>query len=180
MTDKEQHFSRQGLGAWNLYFIFKFALLFSGVLNFHPLLNVGFMALWLYGFMAFLLVPTDKYFLRQSRNIIALPVGGALFYHDTWLPGIHSILRQYDQVASFSFSYLVELADRFINWRMLLIAFIIWVVYLLIHQWLRVTTFVICWMGFIIYSSVQRPSAPLDLSPAAPNVEPVIALDTKK
>ncbi|MDI5819356.1 cellulose biosynthesis protein BcsG, partial [Salmonella enterica subsp. enterica serovar Kentucky] len=39
----------RGLSGWNFYFLVKFGLLWAGYLNFHPLLNLVF--------MAFLLMP---------------------------------------------------------------------------------------------------------------------------
>ncbi len=32
----------RGLGGWNFYFLVKFALLWAGYLNFHPMLNLVF------------------------------------------------------------------------------------------------------------------------------------------
>lgn len=69
----------RGLSGWNFYFLVKFGLLWAGYLNFHPLLNLVF--------MAFLLMPIPKYRLHRLRHWIAIPVGFALFWHDTWLPG---------------------------------------------------------------------------------------------
>ncbi|HAE4776427.1 TPA_asm: cellulose biosynthesis protein BcsG, partial [Salmonella enterica subsp. enterica serovar Poona] len=34
----------RGLGGWNFYFLVKFALLWAGYLNFHPMLNLVFLA----------------------------------------------------------------------------------------------------------------------------------------
>ncbi|KAE9820616.1 cellulose biosynthesis protein BcsG, partial [Escherichia coli] len=34
----------RGLSGWNFYFLVKFGLLWAGYLNFHPLLNLVFMA----------------------------------------------------------------------------------------------------------------------------------------
>ena len=42
----------RGLGGWNFYFLVKFALLWAGYLNFHPMLNLVF--------LAFLLVPIPR------------------------------------------------------------------------------------------------------------------------
>ncbi len=64
---------------WNFYFLVKFGLLWAGYLNFHPLLNLVF--------AAFLLMPIPRYSLHRLRHWIALPIGFALFWHDTWLPG---------------------------------------------------------------------------------------------
>ena len=75
-----------GLGGWNIYFLAKFALLWAGYLNFHPLINLVF--------AAFLIFPLPRAGLRRIRHWLALPVGMGIFYHDTWLPGIESIRAQ--------------------------------------------------------------------------------------
>jgi cellulose synthase operon protein YhjU len=121
----------RGLGAWNYYFLLKFALLWLGYLNFHALNNLIF--------MAFLLFPVASIRLHHWRNVIAIPIGFALFYNDTWLPGIKTILDTRSLLAGFSFDYLVELVDRFINWQWVGAAFVLLVAYLFIAQWLRIT-----------------------------------------
>jgi len=75
-----------GLGGWNIYFLAKFALLWAGYLNFHPLINLVF--------AAFLIFPLPSTGLRRIRHWLALPIGAGIFYHDTWLPGIESIRAQ--------------------------------------------------------------------------------------
>ena len=65
----------RGLGGWNLYFLAKFALLWFGYLNFHALPNPVF--------MAFLLMPIPSPRLHRWRHYLAIPIGIALFYHDT-------------------------------------------------------------------------------------------------
>ena len=79
----------RGLSAWNFYFLVKFGLLWAGYLNFHPLLNLVF--------MAFLLMPMPGPGLHRLRHWIAIPIGFGLFWHDTWLPGIDSIMSQGSQ-----------------------------------------------------------------------------------
>lgn len=95
----------------DFYFLVKFGLLWAGYLNFHPLLNLVF--------AAFLLMPIPRYSLHRLRHWIALPIGFALFWHDTWLPGPESIMSQGSQVAGFSTDYLIDLVTRFINWQMI-------------------------------------------------------------
>lgn len=68
----------RGLSGWNFYFLVKFGLLWAGYLNFHPLLNLVF--------AAFLLMPIPRYSLHRLRHWIALPIGFALFWHDTGCP----------------------------------------------------------------------------------------------
>ncbi len=65
----------RGLGAWNYYFLLKFALLWFGYLNFHPLANLVF--------LAFLLFPIPAYRVHRWRHWLAIPIGIGLLYHDT-------------------------------------------------------------------------------------------------
>lgn len=88
----------RGLSGWNFYFLVKFALLWAGYLNFHPMLNLVF--------LAFLLVPIPREKLHRVRHWIAIPLGFALFWHDTWLPGPESIMSQGSQIAGFSADYI--------------------------------------------------------------------------
>ncbi len=132
----------RGLGGWNFYFLVKFALLWAGYLNFYPMLNLVF--------LAFLLVPIPREKLHRIRHWIAIPLGFALFWHDTWLPGPESIFSQGSQIAGFSASYIWDLIVRFINWSMVGAFFVLLVLWLFISQWLRVTVFVsamIVWLA---------------------------------
>ncbi|RWS99881.1 cellulose biosynthesis protein BcsG [Aeromonas caviae] len=124
-----------GLGGWNVYFLAKFALLWAGYLNFHPLINLVF--------AAFLIFPLPGAGLRRLRHWLALPIGVGIFYHDTWLPGIESILDQGSQVFSFTLDYWLELLGRFINWEMVGIGFVMLTLYLFIAQWLRFTPWIL-------------------------------------
>ncbi|MGP2513979.1 cellulose biosynthesis protein BcsG [Yersinia sp. 2545 StPb PI] len=147
----------RGLCAWNYYFLLKFALLWFGYLNFHPLANLVF--------IAFLLFPIPAYRVHRWRHWIAIPIGIGLLYHDTWLPGLNSILSQGSQITGFSFSYLIELISRFINWAMIGTAFVILVGYLFISQWIRVTVFVVAAMIWLNVTSIAAPA--FSLAPAA-------------
>ncbi|EDV1660515.1 TPA: cellulose biosynthesis protein BcsG [Salmonella enterica] len=139
----------RGLSGWNFYFLVKFGLLWAGYLNFHPLLNLVF--------MAFLLMPIPKYRLHRLRHWIAIPVGFALFWHDTWLPGPQSIMSQGTQVAEFSSGYLLDLIARFINWQMIGAIFVLLVVWLFLSQWIRVTVFVVAIMVWLNVLTLTGP-----------------------
>ncbi|MBW5834177.1 cellulose biosynthesis protein BcsG [Yersinia enterocolitica] len=155
----------RGLGAWNYYFLLKFALLWFGYLNFHPLANLVF--------LAFLLFPIPAYRVHRWRHWLAIPIGIGLLYHDTWLPGINSIMSQGSQVTGFSFSYLVELFGRFVNWTMIGAAFVILVGYLFIAQWIRVTVFVVAAIIWLNIVGIAGPAFSL-----APTVETATATAT--
>ncbi|HEI8671612.1 TPA: cellulose biosynthesis protein BcsG [Serratia marcescens] len=143
----------RGLGGWNLYFLAKFALLWFGYLNFHALPNLVF--------MAFLLMPIPSQRLHRWRHYLAIPIGIALFYHDTWLPGINSILSQGSQLAGFSAQYLLELVNRFINWQMIGAAFVLLIAYLFVAQWVRVTVFTVAALVWLNIVNIAGPAVSL-------------------
>jgi hypothetical protein len=148
----------RGLSGWNFYFLVKFGLLWAGYLNFHPLLNLVF--------MAFLLMPLPNIRLHRLRHWIAIPVGFALFWHDTWLPGPDSIMSQGSQVAGFSASYILDLTERFINWQMIGAVFVLLVAWLFLSQWIRVTVFVVAIMIWLNVLTLAGPLLPVACWPA--------------
>lgn len=140
----------RGLSGWNLYFLVKFALLWAGYLNFHPMLNLVF--------MAFLLLPLPNSRLHRWRHWIAIPLGFALLWHDTWLPGPESIMSQGSQIAGFSADYIWDRVTRFINWQMVGVFFVLVVAWLFLNQWIRMTVFVVIAMVWINLSALVGPS----------------------
>lgn len=139
----------RGLSGWNFYFLVKFGLLWAGYLNFHPLQNLVF--------MAFLLMPVPKLSLHRLRHWVAIPIGFALFWHDTWLPGPQSIISQGSQVAGFSADYMLDLVTRFINWQMIGAVFVLLVAWLFLSQWIRVTLFVVAIMIWLNVLTLTGP-----------------------
>ena len=141
----------RGLSAWNFYFLLKFALLWAGYLNFHPLPNLVF--------LAFLLLPVPGPRLHAWRNAIAIVPGIALFWHDTWLPGPQSLLSEGSQLAGFSADYLQDLVSRFINWQMVGLFFVLLVAWLFIARWVRVTAFVVAILAWLNVAPLVEQSA---------------------
>lgn len=130
------------IDGWNYYFFLKFALLWAGYLNFHPLANLVF--------LAFLLFPLPSLFLHRCRRWIAIPLGIILFYHDTWLPNLSVLLNPETNPFAFSSNYLLELSYNFINWQLIGVAFVLLVAYLFLSQWIRLTVItvgVLCWLN---------------------------------
>lgn len=120
-----------GLGGWNLYFLAKFLLVALGMLDFQALPNLLF--------AAFLLLPLPGRWLRIARQLVAVPMGVALFYQDTWFPPFSRLLAQ-PGVLDFSWDYLLELLGRFINWNLLGALALLLVGYLYLRHWLRLST----------------------------------------
>lgn len=131
-----------GLGLWNLYFLIKLALLWGGYLNLQVLPNLLFAAV--------LLVPLRLRALAILRTLIAIPVGVALFYQDTWLPPFSRLLDQ-PGVLNFTRDYLFELAGRFIDLNVCGALLILVIVFFSVRQWLRLTSVTLAclaWLGF--------------------------------
>jgi cellulose synthase operon protein YhjU len=137
------------LDGWNYYFLVKLALLWYGVLNFHPFANLVF--------LAFLLFPVPSQSVHRWRNWIAIPIGFAVFYHDTWLPGLNSIASQGTNVFSFSSSYLLQLFDRFINWQIIGLFFVLFVGYLFLSQWIRITALTVIALVYLNMNTLRHP-----------------------
>jgi cellulose synthase operon protein YhjU len=130
-----------GLGLWNLYFLIKLALLWGGYLNLQILPNLVFAAV--------LLVPLRNRYLALLRTFIAIPLGVALFYQDTWLPPFSRLLDQ-PGVLNFTGDYLLDLAGRFIDLNLCGALLLLVVAYFFVRQWLRLTTLTLAgfaWLG---------------------------------
>nr|WP_298415935.1 cellulose biosynthesis protein BcsG [uncultured Halomonas sp.] len=152
----------RGLGAWNIYFIFKLALYWQGVIDFNALTNLAF--------AAFLLVPLPPLWLHRTRHILAIPLGVALFYQDSWLPPFSRLLAQSSQVSAFSLDYLIELASRFINWDWMAVLFVLAVGYAFIAGWIRVTVPVmlgLIWVAMLPVLSMIGATSFLPTAPTA-------------
>lgn len=165
-TQEKIHVKWRDINGWNYYFLLKFALLWGGYLNFHPFINLVF--------LAFLLFPLPSTFLHRCRNWIAIPIGIALFYHDTWLPGLSSIMSQGTNLFAFSSNYLLELLNRFINWQLLGVAFILLVAYLFLSQWIRITTFTVIaliWLNILTLTGPAISLLPVESKTATNNVQ---------
>ncbi|QKZ07457.1 cellulose biosynthesis protein BcsG [Pseudomonas eucalypticola] len=151
-----------GLGLWNLYFILKFALLWAGYLNVQVWPNVVFAAA--------LLLPLPHRYLRVLRTVVAVPVGVALLYQDTWLPPFSRLLAQ-PGVLDFTGAYLLELMGRFIDWNLCALLAVLVVIYIFARHWLRLTTFSVLGLAWLVSANVlamHPSSAPAGAAAGAP------------
>ncbi|MCQ4263373.1 cellulose biosynthesis protein BcsG [Stutzerimonas stutzeri] len=150
-----------GLGTWNLYFLLKFLLIGLGLLNFQPLPNLVFAAC--------LVVPLPGRALRIARQLIAIPVGIALLYHDTWLPPFERLLAQ-PGVLDFTPAYLLDLAGRFVDWKLIGLCTLLVIAYSYVASWVRLSVFCLGGLLWLNLSSTAlwayTPS--LAASPASP------------
>lgn len=151
-----------GLGLWNVYFLCKFALAYTGYLRLDPLLNAAF--------FLFVLVPVKGKWLGRLRGLIAFFLGVALLWSESWLPGPQSILANQSGIAGFSVNYVVQLAWDFINFRMVGWGLVILLGYYLLRDFIRITTVTALAMVFLVLQ-------PFFQSPAPVRTQSVVAAD---
>ncbi|CAH1091802.1 cellulose biosynthesis protein BcsG [Candidatus Nitrotoga sp. 1052] len=120
------------MGYWSIYFIAKLGLFYSGFIGFHWLPNLIFAVT--------LVLPLASNRHRLIRTVLAMPVGLALLYHDSWLPPISRVLSQKEALTGFGNDYLLELLGRFVNLWILAALGLLLVVYLLLRRRLRFAT----------------------------------------
>ncbi len=122
------------MGIWNFYFIAKLFLYFGHYIGFHVVANLAFAIA--------LVIPVRGTRLRWLRQAVAIPVGIALFFYDTFLPPVVQMIAQGGQVKGFDPAYLVDLLLRFINLSVIASLIVLYAVYHYANKWLRISTFV--------------------------------------
>lgn len=159
------------MGFWNLYFIAKIYLGWVGTLKPNWWLNLLF--------AIGLLIPLHQRWQRNLRQLLAIVVGIALLYHESSLPPIGYALKQLPGLASFSPSYMMELARRLFTPAMVYVPILVVAVYAVVNRWVRVTTFVLIallvlpvWQG--IGTLVAKSAAPAGLA-ANPRMDASLA-----
>lgn len=146
------------MGLWSAYFFAKFMLFALGHIGFDPWLNLVF--------AIFTALPPQNARQRFTKHLITVPLGVMLLYHDSWLPPFARVLEQTNFLKDFTPDYLWELAQRFINWKLLLGLVVFGFVYALARRKLRLSTFVFITILIILV----QPEAHLPLAPAMATV----------
>lgn len=139
-------FKTIGLRLWSVYFLFKFGLYFCSYIGFNFLLNLLLC-------VAMCLRPDNKK-IRILYTLCLSFVAVALLYHDSYLPDLHQILVQKQNIADFSTIYIVQFLADFVNMHMILAIFILIIAVLLLKDWIRVTTVIyllFCWVFCLNY-----------------------------
>jgi cellulose synthase operon protein YhjU len=121
------------MGLWSAYFLVKLLLYALGYIDFHPWPNLAF--------AVFASLTPRNARQRLSKNLVGVPVGILLLYHDSSLPPIAQALSQLQNLRAFSAAYLWELAGRLMSWTLLLELAAVLAVYALARRKLRMSTF---------------------------------------
>lgn len=142
------------MGIWSAYFFAKLLLYAGGYIGFDPWLNLAF--------AIFTALPPQNPRQKLTKNLIAVPLGIMLLYHDSWLPPFARVLEQTHNLQAFTPQYLLELLLRFVNWKLLLGLVVLGLGYALARRKLRLSTFVFVAIVFVLL----RPEAHGPMEPA--------------
>lgn len=137
------------LSWWNVYFILVFLLGINQLIEFWPLHNVLLMAA--------LLLPIKFKLLHYLRTIILIPCALALLYAQSYLPGLSAFSANAATVTDFSLSSIWDFAQSVINYTYLLIAALVVVLFLVLQDYVRFTTFSIVgilWLTLAPYGTM--------------------------
>jgi cellulose synthase operon protein YhjU len=154
------------MGIWSYYFFAKLLMFCAGFIGFHVWENLLF--------ALFVALPARHWVSRALQQIVAVPAGLALLYHDSWLPPWRRIAEQWGQLSDFSAAYFAELAWRSLNPQLLLALLLLLVVWWVASRKLRVSSFAIVgivlapWLGAL--AGIQPPPEALPATaPVASN-----------
>lgn len=151
------------MGLWSYYFFAKFFLYIGQYIDFDALMNLAFALL--------LLIPLRRRWQIIGRQIIAVPLGIALLYHDSWLPPVERLLSQTSNLQQFNALYLLELLGRFVN--PIVVAYLLGMVLVLaiLSRKLRLSGFVV--LGILLiagntFIGKMRSGIPTEVLNAGP------------
>jgi cellulose synthase operon protein YhjU len=145
------------LGAWSYYFVAKAALFALGLIDFHLVENLAFAA-------ALFAMAHPR--VRAVRPWIGVPVAVALLYYDSRLPGFARVFSQASLVASFSTAYLMELAGRFVSWKVIALIVLAIGACVAIGRVVRLDAVAVAVMVIVVLA-MPKPKAVVDEAPAS-------------
>ena len=150
------------MGLWSAYFLAKLVLYTLDYMDFNPWMNLALAIATA--------LPSKNARQRFTKNLITVPLGILLLYHDSWLPPITQALAQAQILRAFTASYLLELAGRLVNWKLLLELAAMLAIYALARRKLRMSTFAFLGiLGVLVAPHAQfwAVAAPIQAAAAA-------------
>lgn len=132
-----------GLSTWSCYFFLKIALFYSNKINFHALEN--------FVFALVLMIPIQHKIYRRIFRIFAVCVAVSLFWHDSKLPGLRSVMDNFSLLLSFNLDYILNLMNRVVDWKYLALGIVIFFIikFLLINRKLSLFTTAVTILGIV-------------------------------
>lgn len=144
------------MGLWNYYFIAKLFLFAGRYIDFHVLPNLAL--------AVFLVIPVRHPRLGLLRQVVAVPAGIVLFYHDTWLPPIARLFSQATVLQGFSLTYMMEILGRFISPVAIIGLVILFVAFYFTNKKFQKTTPFVFAAMFVPLMPIFPTPAPVKLS----------------
>ncbi|RZS57834.1 cellulose biosynthesis protein BcsG [Sphaerotilus mobilis] len=135
------------MGAWSIYFLLKFGLHLSGLIELALLANVA---------LALLLSWPWPGGLHRLLRWLAVPAGAALLYRESPWPPLSRLWDNWQAVSDFSLAYLFELGTRFVNAPMLAALLVAGVVLSGLATRLRLSTWV--FVGLAVFALLPSPA----------------------
>ncbi len=117
------------LGMWGFYFVAKLGLYGIGLMGFHVWENLAF--------ALFILSPIKHPIGRSVKQATTFVLAFVLLYYDSWLPPLSRVWARMPQLSAFDFSYLMELAGRFISLPIIAALLAVSAIYWLALRWVR-------------------------------------------
>jgi cellulose synthase operon protein YhjU len=166
------------MASWNLYFLLKLYLYFKGSLV--PLWGANLL------FIAILILPVRRRWLRVVRLMAGLAVAFPLMYYESTLPPFAHAVEQFGNIMKFDTRYMLELASRFLPMHLLLAGAAAVAGYYILNRWVRVSTLVlIAFLALPVWQSVEarldtlwRPAPAMAANPspvAVAGPQPMVA-----
>ena len=121
------------MGLWSAYFFAKLLLYAGGYIDFH--------VWWNFAFAVLTALPPQNANQRFAKNLVAVPLGILLLYHDSWLPPVARVAAQAGNLSAFTLPYVFELLGRFLNWKVIASLVVLGFFYFLARRKLRLSTF---------------------------------------
>lgn len=122
---------------WNLYFLLKLYLFAVGQVK----------PLWVANIVLALALaatsPIRHRGGRLARWLVGLAIAVPLLYYEANVPPFSRLVETFAQLRTFSFTYWLELMQRFVPPTVLIAAVVAAAVYFVVNRWLRVATFVV-------------------------------------
>lgn len=142
------------MGFWIYYFVLKLGLYWTGAIGLDPTYNLGFAV-----FVAF---PLERRAARIVRQVLAVPLGTALFYHDSYFPGLDRVLEVAPDLGSFSAGYVLELLGRFFDPQEAVALVVGCLLVFLIGKRVRIATLVFLGLASMppLKGFLEKPDAP--------------------
>ena len=162
------------MGIWVYYFLIKLGLFWHGSMELSLLPNLAF-AIWV-------VFPLKRRALQIVRQLIAIPLAFALFYHDTFFPPIARVAELIPNLRDFSLPYVSELLGRVLDPVVIEIGIMASALVYLLGRWIRLSTFVVLSillvpslkqkLGEPLMANSEIPAACADGSSVSPNQSP--------